>query len=95
MPSGFRGSFLPPFGMILDHEIENLYALTPYDLSSAMSSFHRRYESVATSPFVPSLIFPGTLLKTSQIDGPLPSLSHDPSIWYDAAMNGCERVECG
>lgn len=75
------GSFLPPRGMIRDQAIEKRYALMPYCFRSAMSSLHSRYESVATSPFLPSSVFPGVLEKSSQMDLPRPSTSTDPSIW--------------
>src|SRR5579872_1212177 len=51
---------------------------------SAISSLHRWYESQATSPVSPFLILPGVCAKRSQIDSPLPSSFHAPSIWYEA-----------
>src|SRR5208282_3827237 len=38
----------------------------------------------ATSPVSPFLILPGVWQKRSQIDSPLPSSLHAPSIWYEA-----------
>lgn len=67
--------------MILLHENENLYAVTPYCFSSATSSFHRRYESVAMSPVSPRLVVPGVCEKVSQMDGRRPSAAGEPSIW--------------
>ena len=63
------------------HDSENRYALAPVDLSSAMSSPVRWYESHATSPELPSAILPGILQKASQMEGPRPSSAVAPSIW--------------
>lgn len=46
-----------------------------------MSSAVRWYESQATSPLLPSAIFPGLRQKVSQMLGPRPSSSGAPSIW--------------
>jgi hypothetical protein len=37
----------------------------------------------ATSPVSPFLILPGVCAYVSQIEAPLPSSFHAPSIWYD------------
>lgn len=36
------------------------------------------------SPVSPFLILPGVCANRSQIDSPLPSSFHAPSIWYEA-----------
>lgn len=64
-----------------DHEREKRYAVAPSDLSRAMSSAVRLYESQAVAPELPSAILPGIAQKVSQIEGPRPSLSTAPSIW--------------
>lgn len=86
MPLELTGSSRPPRGIIRGQERENRYALTPYSFSNAMSSRQRLYESVATSPFLPSSILPGVRLNASQMEGPLPSASVEPSIWKAAAQ---------
>lgn len=45
-----------------------------------MSSAVRLYESHAVMPELPSAILPGLLQKVSQMEGPRPSLSMEPSI---------------
>lgn len=81
------GSSRPPRGITRDQEIENRYDLIPYFASSSRSSFHSLYESVATSPFRPSNVFPGCLAKSSQIDFPRPPTAAEPSIWKLAGGN--------
>lgn len=49
-----------------------------------MSSFHSLYESVATSPWPPSSVFPGIFAKSSHIDFARPSALGEPSIWKAA-----------
>lgn len=47
-------------------------------------STHRWYESSATLPVSPLSVLPGVCEKVSQMEGPRPSVSHAPSIWYAA-----------
>ena len=61
-----------------------------------MSSLQSLYESVATSPFLPSRVLPGCFAKSSQMDFPRPSMSVEPSIWKLAVKrrqraHGAER----
>jgi hypothetical protein len=99
MPFSLTGSFRPPIGMMRDQDRENRYAFAPYPLSKATSSAERLYalyhqyltqrqmsgsQSHATSPEPPSSVFPGVRANSSQIDGPRPSTSSDPSIWNAA-----------
>lgn len=69
-----------PSGWMRGQLSEKRYAPKPREWTSATSSGKRRYESVAMSPVLPSAILPGRWVKVSQIDGPLPSASGDPSI---------------
>lgn len=81
--------------MILDQDNENRYALAPYCFNSSMSSSHRLYESVATSPEEPSAMRLCSVgsdgwVKVSQIDGVRPPAVGDPSIWYAANVQDGE-----
>src|SRR5260370_6203053 len=44
------------------------------------------------SPVSRFLIFPGVCAKRSQIDSPLPSSFHAPSIWYEAVAVPQKKV---
>lgn len=65
--------------MIRGQAIENRYELHPYSFNSLISSFHKWYESHATSP-LNSL----PLKNSSHTPTPFPSASCPPSIWYEA-----------
>ena len=60
-----------------------------------MSSAVRWYESQATAPEEPSAILPGMAQKVSQMEGPRPSSSAAPSIWYlrEEFVSGTEHQE--
>src|ERR1017187_6303318 len=64
--------------------MEKRQELSPSEAIRGKSSRERREEWQAMSPVSPPRTLPGVWLKVSHINGPFPTMSAAPSIWYAA-----------